>query len=149
MAHHDCVVTLAAGPTTQADLPFTSFTHVCGAAVDFAGNVFVADQDNQRVVELSSGLHRQSDLPFVDLQMPFGVGVDAAGTVYATHLAELPWAETCCTEAELIPRYAPKLDRVELIRDSSVTGRVIRSTRLGGQCIRRRPPKHVNPWTHK
>jgi serine/threonine-protein kinase len=46
------VVKLAAGATTQTLLPFTGLNIPWGVAVDGAGNVYVTDHDNNRVVKL-------------------------------------------------------------------------------------------------
>jgi serine/threonine-protein kinase len=48
------VVTLAAGSTTQAVLPFTGLDGADGVAVDTAGNVYVGDWGNDRVVKLAA-----------------------------------------------------------------------------------------------
>ncbi len=46
------VLRLAAGATTQTELPFTGLNRPMGVAVDTAGNVYVADSDNNRVLKL-------------------------------------------------------------------------------------------------
>jgi serine/threonine-protein kinase len=48
--------------------------------VDTAGNVFVTDYIDDRVLKLASGSTIQ--LPFTGLHSPAGVAVDAAGKVY-------------------------------------------------------------------
>jgi DNA-binding beta-propeller fold protein YncE len=63
------------------------FNHPVGVAVDGAGEVYVADTNNNRIVKLSSsgtvlaewGSRGMSDGRF---RSPVGVAVDAAGTVY-------------------------------------------------------------------
>ena len=52
-----------------------------GVALDAAGDVFVADTRNDRVVELPVG-GSQRTLPFGFLVVPIGVAVDGAGDVY-------------------------------------------------------------------
>jgi serine/threonine-protein kinase len=76
------VLTLAAGSTTQAVLPFTGLNHPTGVAVDAAGDVYVADRG--RVVMLAAGSTAQTVLPFTGLNDPGGVAVDTAGSVYVT-----------------------------------------------------------------
>ncbi|EUA51216.1 NHL repeat family protein [Mycobacterium xenopi 3993] len=68
---------------TQSDLPFTDLNHPDGVAVDTAGNVYVTDTDNNRVLKLEGGSN-QVVLPFTGVSVPWGVGVDKAGNVYAT-----------------------------------------------------------------
>ena len=43
---------LAAGAATPTELPFTDVGEARGVAVDAAGNVYVAEFDNDRVVKL-------------------------------------------------------------------------------------------------
>ena len=52
--------------------------------MDTAGNIYVVDQDNSRVVKLAAGSSTQTVLPFTGLNGPEGVAVDSAGTVYVT-----------------------------------------------------------------
>jgi DNA-binding beta-propeller fold protein YncE len=86
------VLTLAAGPgtwkrmvgwtQTQAVAPFVGLDVPAGVAVDAAGNVYVADTGNNRVVALAVGSSAPSVLAFAGLDVPAGVAVDAAGNVY-------------------------------------------------------------------
>ncbi len=46
------VLKLPAGSTTQVALPFTGVKDPQGVAVDTAGNVYVADKGNNRVLKL-------------------------------------------------------------------------------------------------
>jgi serine/threonine-protein kinase len=46
------VVRLAAGSSAQAVLPFTGLSKPGGVAVDAAGNLYVADYGNHRVLKL-------------------------------------------------------------------------------------------------
>ncbi len=76
------VLKLAAGATTQIELPFTGLKSPHGVAVDSAGNVYVADQSNNRVLKLPAGATTQIELPFTGLNGPIGVAVDSVGDVY-------------------------------------------------------------------
>jgi serine/threonine protein kinase, bacterial len=78
------VLTLGAGSATPTVLPFTGLSYPSGVAVDSAGDLYVADNDNNRVLKLAAGSATQTVLPFTGLGKPFGVAVDAAGTVYVT-----------------------------------------------------------------
>jgi DNA-binding beta-propeller fold protein YncE len=49
------VLKLAAGSTTQTELPFTGLSFPEGVAVDATGAVYVADSDNDRVLRLAAG----------------------------------------------------------------------------------------------
>jgi sugar lactone lactonase YvrE len=76
-------------PTTapaprQAVLPFTGLTNPSGVAVDAAGDVYLADSSNHRVLKLAAGSKDQTVLPFAGLQTPGGVAVDSEGNVYVT-----------------------------------------------------------------
>jgi sugar lactone lactonase YvrE len=85
---------LAAGSNTQTVLPFTGlklsngtvsfvgFHSSAAVAADAAGNVYVADTGNKRVLKLATGSSTQTVLPFIDLAFPSGVAVDTAGSVY-------------------------------------------------------------------
>jgi serine/threonine-protein kinase len=46
---------LAAGTSTQTVLPFTGLSAPVGVAVDGAGNLYVTDSDNNRVLKLPAG----------------------------------------------------------------------------------------------
>ncbi|ORV09282.1 serine/threonine-protein kinase PknD [Mycobacterium celatum] len=63
-------------------LPFTGLTGPEGVAVDPAGNVYVANIDNDRVLKLESGTTTQTVLPFTNLKEPYGLAVDKDGNVY-------------------------------------------------------------------
>lgn len=86
---------VASGPTTQSSsaqtapsayratvLPFTGLTGPEGVAVDRAGNVYVSNVENDRVMKLTTGSTRQSVLPFIGLKEPYGLAVDNDGNVY-------------------------------------------------------------------
>jgi serine/threonine-protein kinase len=72
----------------QAALSFVGLDHPDGVAVDGAGNVYVTDQRNRRVLKLQSGSREPTVLPFGDLNFPSGVSVDGAGNVYVVDMAE-------------------------------------------------------------
>ncbi len=63
-------------------LPFTGLNDPSGVAVDTAGNLYVTDTGNNRVVKLAAGSATQAVLPFTGLDDPYGVAVDAAGNLY-------------------------------------------------------------------
>jgi hypothetical protein len=75
------------GPV-QTTLPFTGLKDPSEVAVDAAGDVYVADSGNNRVVELPAGSSTQQVLPFSGLDDPTGVAVDAAGDVYVAELGD-------------------------------------------------------------
>jgi serine/threonine-protein kinase len=49
------VLKLAAGSETPTVLPFTGLKYPEGVAVDTSGNVYVADEFNNRVLKLAAG----------------------------------------------------------------------------------------------
>ena len=68
----------------QTVLPFTGLTDPISVAVDAAGNVYLTDTGNDRVLKLAAGSNEQTVLPFTGLKTPTGVAVDGAGGVYVT-----------------------------------------------------------------
>jgi serine/threonine protein kinase, bacterial len=70
--------------SSQVVLPFTGLKAPNGVAVDTAGNLYVADVGNHRVMRLAVGASAPSELPFTGLNNPQEVTVDTAGTVYVT-----------------------------------------------------------------
>ena len=79
---------------SQQTLPFTGLASSTSVAVDAAGDVFVVDAGNNRVVELPAGGSQQT-LPFTGLASPTSVAVDAAGDVFVVdagnnRVVELP-----------------------------------------------------------
>ena len=68
--------------STQTVLPFTGVNYPGGVAVDTAGDVFLADMHNNRVLKLAAGSSTQTVLPFTGINNPQGVAVGAAGDVY-------------------------------------------------------------------
>ncbi|MGW4092856.1 serine/threonine-protein kinase PknD [Nocardia sp. NPDC004750] len=70
--------------SSQIALPFTGVSLPTGVAVDNAGNVYVADMGNDRVVKLATGASAPTALPFTGLKNPQDVAVDNAGNVFVT-----------------------------------------------------------------
>jgi hypothetical protein len=68
--------------SSQVELPFTGLNDPSGVEVDGAGDVYVADSRNNRVVKLSQASGAQTVLPFTGLNGPIGVAVDTNGAVY-------------------------------------------------------------------
>jgi len=71
----------------QTVLPFVGLNRPNGVAVDHAGDLYVADTANNRVVELGVGSTAQTVLPFSGLNSPNGVAVDHAGDLYVADTA--------------------------------------------------------------
>ncbi|MGH3969580.1 MAG: TIR domain-containing protein [Mycobacterium sp.] len=77
------VVTLPAGSTTAAALPFTGLVNFDGGvAADSAGDVYITDTYSNRVLRLAAGAGTPDALPFTGLSGPQGVAVDGSGNVY-------------------------------------------------------------------
>jgi serine/threonine protein kinase, bacterial len=53
-----------------------------GVAVDAAGDVYVADEFNNRVLKIAAGSGTPTVLPFTGLSLPCRVAVDNTGNVY-------------------------------------------------------------------
>jgi serine/threonine-protein kinase len=64
------------------ELPFTDLNGPSDVAVDTAGNVYISDFDNNRVLKLPAGSNTPVELPFTGLDSPNGVAVDITGNVY-------------------------------------------------------------------
>ncbi len=71
---------VAFSPAAQSTIA-GGLSHPRGVAVDGAGDVFIADPDNNRVVEVTPG-GIQSTVPASGLSLPFAVAVDGAGDVF-------------------------------------------------------------------
>jgi sugar lactone lactonase YvrE len=69
---------------SQIVLPFSGLHYPTGVTVDTAGNVYVTDGENGRVLKLPTGSTTQTELPFTGLKAPWDVDIDAAGNVYVT-----------------------------------------------------------------
>ncbi|MCV7200179.1 hypothetical protein [Mycobacterium angelicum] len=67
---------------TQTVIPFIGLSGPEGVAVDSAGNVYVADSGNSRVVKLAPESGTQQVVGFTGLNRPLGVAVDLANNVY-------------------------------------------------------------------
>ena len=55
-------------------LPFTGLNGPEGVAVDSAGDLYVTDHENNRVLKLAAGSSTQTVLPFTGLNRPRGCG---------------------------------------------------------------------------
>uniref|UniRef100_UPI000A058EC9 serine/threonine-protein kinase n=1 Tax=Nocardia amamiensis TaxID=404578 RepID=UPI000A058EC9 len=75
---------IAAGYSSQTPLPFTGVSLPTGVAVDPAGNVYVTDMGNDRVLKLAAGASTPTPLPFTGLKNPQDVTVDTAGNIYVS-----------------------------------------------------------------
>ena len=72
---------IAFGPGVQITVPTSGLGNPYGVAVDGAGDVFIADQSNNRVVEVPAGGGPQTTVGS-GLNQPTGVAVDGAGDVF-------------------------------------------------------------------
>jgi serine/threonine protein kinase, bacterial len=70
--------------SAEVVLPFTGLDDPRGVAVDRAGNLYVTDANNKRVLKLPAGSSTPTVLPFTGLSRPTGVAVDASGNLYVT-----------------------------------------------------------------
>ncbi len=68
--------------SSQVVLPFTGLNDPSGVEVDGAGDVYVADHGNNRVMKLAPASGAQTVLPFTDVIHPTGVEADSAGNLY-------------------------------------------------------------------
>ena len=68
--------------SSQIPLPFSGVNLPTGVAVDPAGNVYVADIGNDRVLKLAANASTPTPLPFTGLEDPRSVAVDRAGDIY-------------------------------------------------------------------
>ncbi|MGA9071605.1 MAG: choice-of-anchor D domain-containing protein, partial [Terracidiphilus sp.] len=59
----------------------TGLCHPSGVAVDGAGNVYVTDTDNGRVVEVAAGVASVLNTGSLTLSIPTGIAVDGAGNL--------------------------------------------------------------------
>jgi len=75
---------MTAGATTATELPVADLRNPAGVAVDSAGDLYVADRGNNRVLKLAAESTAATALSFADLNIPESVAVDSAGTVYVT-----------------------------------------------------------------
>ncbi|MEV6426347.1 serine/threonine-protein kinase PknD [Nocardia sp. NPDC051463] len=75
---------IAPAYSSQTPLPFTGVSLPTGVAVDTAGNIYVTDIGNDRVVKLAAGETTPTPLPFTGLKNPQGVAIDTAGNIFVT-----------------------------------------------------------------
>jgi len=71
-------------------LLFNALTYPSDVAVSVAGDVYITDTGNDRVLKLAVGSKEQTVLPFTNLHAPGGVAVDPAGNVYITDYVTAP-----------------------------------------------------------
>ena len=76
---------IAFGPGVQTTLPASGLTNPYGVAVDGAGDVFVSDPANTRVVKIPAGGGPQTTVGS-GLSSPFGLAVDGAGDVFISDI---------------------------------------------------------------
>jgi serine/threonine-protein kinase len=84
-----------AAPPVQTPLPFTGLFADSSVAVDSAGNLYVADPFNNRVLKLAPASNTPTVVPFTGIIQPRAVAVDGAGNLYVTdpgksRVAKLP-----------------------------------------------------------
>jgi len=77
---------IAFGPGTQTTIPTAGLSgSLQGAAIDAAGNIYIADSVNNRVVKLTSaGI--QTAVPVIGLNGPAGLAVDGAGNLFIANV---------------------------------------------------------------
>ncbi len=73
--------------STQTTVPFTGLFAPSNVVVDTAGDLYVTDSGNHRVLKLAASTHTQTEVPFTGLDNPNGVAVDTAGNIYVTDSA--------------------------------------------------------------
>jgi streptogramin lyase len=73
--------------TTQTTVPFNGLLAPSNIVADSAGNLYVTDSGNHRVLKMAAATHTQSEVPFTGLDNPNGVAVDTAGDIFVTDSA--------------------------------------------------------------
>lgn len=119
----------------QTVLPFSGLTYPTSVTADPAGNVYVVDRPNNRVLRLAAGSDSQTVLPFTGVQNPGGVAADAAGNVYVTdsrnsRVLELPAGSNSQTVLPFTGLDHPRLVAVDGGGNVYVTDRQQRVLRL-------------------
>ena len=71
-------------PATESPILGSTLSNPFGVAVDGAGNVYIADSGNNRVLKetYSAGSYVESTVPTSALSYPTGIAVDGAGNLY-------------------------------------------------------------------
>ena len=69
-------------PRTQIQLPFVGLNGPHGVAVNDAGDLFITDSGNNRVLEMPAGSTAQGELPFTGLGNPVGIAVNTHGDLF-------------------------------------------------------------------
>jgi hypothetical protein len=72
-------------PSPQVLLPAKELNSALSSVMDGAGNVFIADSRNDRIVELPAGGGPQVTLASLGLDDPYGIAVDGAGDLFVTY----------------------------------------------------------------
>ena len=73
----------------QTTVPAIGINGAQSVAVDGAGDVFIADSGNRRVVEVPAGGGPQTVVPANLVSYPLGVAVDGAGDVFIAEMNEV------------------------------------------------------------
>jgi sugar lactone lactonase YvrE len=128
------VVRLAAGSNEQTVLPFTDLQSPGGLAVDGAGNVFVSDAHNYRMLELPAGSGNQTVRSLGGLEGPFVV--TAGGDLYFVdegnkNVLKLPAGSTDSTALPFKSLNGPRAVAVDgagnvYVLDNSGFGQVVK-----------------------
>ncbi|MFC7447931.1 serine/threonine-protein kinase PknD [Rhodococcus daqingensis] len=74
-------------PSAQVVLPLKDLDEPFGLAIGGDGDVYVADQKNNRVIMQEAGADSQTVLPFTGLSLPSGIAVSDRGDVYVADSA--------------------------------------------------------------
>jgi DNA-binding beta-propeller fold protein YncE len=150
------VVKLAAGSGTQTVLPFTGLdlfddgvidAATAGVAVDAAGNVYVSDSGNNRVVKLAAGSNTQTVLPFRGLRCPRGLAVDAAGAVYVVNYCDSQVMKLAAgaSKPTVLPKTGTRGPSGDVAVDAAGNVYISVSSRSGSYLLRLAPGS--NTWT--
>lgn len=66
----------------QSTVPTTGLSQPTGLAPNAAGDLYVADSGNNRVVKVAAGSGAQSTVPTTGLSSPLGLALDGSGNLY-------------------------------------------------------------------